>query len=47
MSQSADQLAAADKFNRLMLNLTARVADVSSGPAWKDSRFESITGYRF
>ena len=39
-------LAAADKFNRLMLNLTVRVADESSRPAWKDSSFFRRFGTR-
>lgn len=32
-------LAAAAKFNQLMLNLTMRVADESARPAWKDASF--------
>ncbi len=39
-------LAAADKFNRLMFNLTVRVADESSRPAWKDTSFFRRFGTR-
>ncbi len=39
-------LAAADKFNRLMLNLTMRVADESSRPSWKDTSFFRRFGTR-
>jgi Zn-dependent M28 family amino/carboxypeptidase len=45
ISQPVD-LAAADKFNRLMLNLTVRVADEASRPAWKDSSFFRRFGTR-
>jgi Zn-dependent M28 family amino/carboxypeptidase len=38
VNQPVDLIAAA-KFNRLMLNLTERIADEDSRPAWKDTSF--------